>query len=111
MGLFKRLNELESDLRETREKLNDEVKHNKEFRAFFVACDVCGCLLDKNMAVEGEHYIQELWPTSSYTPRHYPSLPVETIAIRWYCKLHAPKSKVNHVCPKFVPKKETKKNG
>lgn len=103
MGLSKRLNILESDLRDARSRLNDEVKANKRFRESFVACEVCGCFIDKKIAVEGEHFIANVEVPRMVYDHVYRGMvqhgtkTKEVISIPWYCKEHAPKSEAKEM--------------
>lgn len=82
--LDRKIIELEAKLSARIEETNVDV----------VTCEVCGCLLERSVAIQGASEIREVMKYSRGYGGYFTQVgPVEEIHHPYYCKVHAPKPK------------------
>ena len=81
---IKKIDELEAKLSARIEETNVDV----------VTCEVCGCLLERSVAIQGPSEIRKVMRYSAGYAGYFTQVgPVEKIYHPYYCQVHAPKPK------------------
>jgi len=82
--LHRKINELGTKLSARIEETNVDV----------VTCEVCGCLLERSVAIQGPSEIRKVMRYSAGYAGYFTQVgPVEKIYHPYYCQVHAPKPK------------------